>query len=177
MPMSMQSVKEDLSAIYEEYSGELYACAVAITGRSELAEDAIHDAFRRMLNLGQAPGCWKAYVFRSVRNAAVDVMRRQGRTVELDAASIFDPSPAVTETVERVDFMGHVADALRRLTADERETIIQHIYADLTFREISDLREAPMGTVASWYRRGMENLRRLLDKHVETNLERGDGRA
>ena len=49
------------------------------------------------------------------------------------------------------------------LSDDERETIVQHLYADLTFQEIADLRERPIGTIASWYRRGIEKLKGLLE--------------
>jgi len=33
----------------------------------------------------------------------------------------------------------------------------------LTFQEIATLREAPLGTVVSWYRRGLEKLRQKLE--------------
>jgi len=51
---------------------------------------------------------------------------------------------------------------LQRLSSDEREAIILKIYSGLTFQEIADLRTAPVPTVASWYRRGLDRLRIML---------------
>jgi DNA-directed RNA polymerase specialized sigma24 family protein len=48
------------------------------------------------------------------------------------------------------------------ISPDERETIVLKIYDDFTFQEIADLRDVPLPTVASWYRRGLEKLKTLL---------------
>ena len=54
-------------------------------------------------------------------------------------------------------------DALRRLGADERECIILKVYTGLTFKEIAALRRVSINTAASWYRRGLEKMRAMLD--------------
>jgi len=50
------------------------------------------------------------------------------------------------------------------LSEDESETIVQHLYGNLTFREIAEIREAPLGTITSWYQRGLEKLRAELEE-------------
>ena len=39
-----------------------------------------------------------------------------------------------------------------------------HLYAELRFREMAEILERPQGTVVSWYRRGLEKLRRMLEE-------------
>ena len=55
---------------------------------------------------------------------------------------------------------------LQQLSSDERETIVLKIYGDLSFHEIADLRQIPLPTVASWYRRGLEKLKTFLTADI-----------
>jgi RNA polymerase sigma-70 factor (ECF subfamily) len=152
-----------MERIYDQYGSQLFTCALAVTSRSELAEDAMHEAFCRGLRLTEVPRNLRAYMFRSVRNAAIDQLRKRGRTSSLLEEYIFDSSPGPSELAEQKQFKHRAAEALMKLSEDERETIVQHLYADLTFQEIADLRERPLGTIASWYRRGLAKLKMHLE--------------
>ena len=52
--------------------------------------------------------------------------------------------------------------ALHRLPSEQREIILLKLSEDLTFREIAEMRDVPINTVSSWYRRGIEKLRKRL---------------
>ncbi len=159
----MRALRRQLEQIYDTYGRQLYVCAVAVTGNPAMAEDAIHEAFCRGLELQQMPRNLKAYMFASVRNAAVDELRRRGRTGRLQTECIFDPSPGPVESAQQNQFREAVAAGLAKLSDDERETIVQHLYGRLTFQEIADIRQRPLGTVASWYRRGLAKLKEYLE--------------
>jgi len=160
----MKWLRHELEKVYEQFSRRLFTCALAITRSPELAEDAMHDAFCRLLSLKETPRDLKVYVFRSVRNAAVNLVRKSGRTIDLTEDYIFDPCAGPRETAEMTEFRRRAAEALQILSDDERETIVQHLYADLTFREIAEVRENSINTVASWYRRGLAKLRQQLEE-------------
>ena len=150
---------ETLRACYVGSRQPLYTYAVSITGNREAAEDAIHGVFARLLQHDALPADPRPYVFRAVRNAALDAGRRaRTRRDSLFVAAAEprarDPAPAL-----RRDEVEHF---LRALPPDERETIVLKIYGGLTFQEIADVREVPLPTVASWYRRGLDQLRTLL---------------
>jgi RNA polymerase sigma-70 factor (ECF subfamily) len=152
---------EALHALYVENRQELYTYALSITGNREAAEDAIHGVFERLLRgRGLRPNL-RAYVFRSVRNAAYDAWRR----TKVRADSIFDEA-TVVDAAEAGSLEPGGADdfgpLLQRLSADEREAIVLKIHGGLTFQQISELRGAPLPTVASWYRRGLERLKTML---------------
>jgi hypothetical protein len=74
----MGSLRKDLEKLYEEQEGRLFVCALAITRCPAAAEDAVHDAFRRLLSLDRRPRDVKTYAFQCVRNAAIDIRRRDG---------------------------------------------------------------------------------------------------
>ena len=152
-----------MERIYDQYGPQLFTCALAVTRRSELAEDAIHEAFCRGFRLTEVPLNLKAYMFRSVRNAAIDQLRQKGRTTSLSEDYVFDSSAGPSELAEQNQLKRRAAEVLLKLSEDERETIVQHLYADLTFQEIADMRQRSIGTVASWYRRGLGKMKDYLE--------------
>jgi RNA polymerase sigma-70 factor (ECF subfamily) len=159
----MGSLRDDLERIYDEQEGALFVCALGITGCATAAEDAIQEAFRRLLSLPHRPDALRVYVFRSVRNAAIDLCRNRSRANSLRPTYIFaanDPE----QRAGQAEFRARAAEALLRLSDDEREAIVQHLYAGLTFREIAEIRDDSVNTVASWDRRGLQKLRRDLEE-------------
>jgi RNA polymerase sigma-70 factor, ECF subfamily len=153
----------DLERLYCAYRQQLFTCAIAITRSAAGAEEAVHDAFCNVLRQDQQPDDLKAYVFRAVRNAALDQGRRSaGRDLPLPDF-IFDLQVQPAQSAEDAEFRQCVAESLLKLSADERETVVQHLYGELTFQEIASIRDAPLGTVVSWYRRGLDKLRTQLE--------------
>ena len=158
----MGDSRQILEAFYHEQRGRLYACALAVTHCPDLAEDAIHEAFCRLLARQIDPQNLKAYIFRAVRNAAVDQLRRMPKARYALEDTIFDPHPHADHEAIKGESVRRLAAGLARLRDEERETIMQHLYADLTFQEIAEIRAAPRGTVAAWYRRGLDKLREIM---------------
>jgi RNA polymerase sigma-70 factor (ECF subfamily) len=159
--------RRDLERLYCECRQQLFTCALAVTGSPARAEDAVHDAFCRLLrgptaNEGVAAPGLKAYAFRAVRNAAIDQMRRLGGAPGPLPEFVFDPAPTAAASLEDAELFAQVIALIERLSPDERETIVQHLYGELTFQEIATVRDVPLGTIVSWYRRGVEKLRRKL---------------
>ena len=161
---SSRNLRREMEKVYDDYGSMLFTCALSVTGNPSMAEDAIHEAFSRGLRLKELPRNIKAYMFRSVRNAAIDQIRQKGRLKVLPEDYIFQSSASgPSELVEQKQFKEQVARALMELSEDERETIVEHIYGQLTFQEISDIRERSLGTVTSWYRRGLVKLKDYLE--------------
>jgi RNA polymerase sigma-70 factor (ECF subfamily) len=154
---------EQMRRVYEEHRQELFTYALALTRDRAAAEDAIHNAFARLLRRGTAPADLRPYVFRCVRNAAIDG-QRQGRRHEdgifalaSDADALAPADSGIAEEVERL---------LAELSADEREAIVLKVVDALTLQEVADVRGVSVNTAASWYRRGLEKLRVLWEEKI-----------
>ncbi len=160
----VQPLNGELNQFYREYRRQLFTCALAITRCPDRAEDAVQEAFCRLFRFGVSPKDLKAYVFRTVRNAALDQARNNLALPQANPEFIFDPRPDPCDTATAAEFQRQVAEALTALSEDECETIVQHLYGDLTFREIAEIREAPLGTITAWYQRGLKKLRAELQK-------------
>lgn len=145
---------EQLRGFYESNRRELYTYSLALTRNREAAEDAIHNAFQRLLRRGSAPTDLRPYIFRCVRNAAIDDLRRERRRED----GIFG-LPSTTEPAPVRELGAELHRVLGQLSEDERETIVLKVFDGMTLQEIADLRDASINTVASWYRRGMEKFK------------------
>lgn len=155
------AASEKLRAFYVGNRQQLYTYAVSLTRQREAAEDAIHAAFQHLLSRGELTADLRPYVFRCVRNAALDGLRRakvRGDSVFLTAPASEPAAPAGPVPLLARD----LDEKLQELSPDERETIVLKIYDEFTFQEIANLRNVPLPTVASWYRRGLDKLKALL---------------
>lgn len=155
---------EELHACYVANHRRLYLVALAITMDRQTAEDAVHDTLEKLLRHPRQPTDLLPYVTRAVRNTAIDLMRRRR----------FDGLPAddllVAKDGESCEISpSMLAAAFSHLSRDETEAIWLHVYADLPFREIAELRECSINTVTSWYRRGIDKLQAILDNEHESS--------
>lgn len=151
---------EALRAGYVGNRQQLYTYAVSITRNRETAEDAIQGVFERLLRGTCLPAELRPYLVRAVRNAAFDARRR----AKVRADSMFEAGGKERDESSRsVAFHpDEIDDLLQQLSPDEREAIVLKLYGDLTFQQIADVRQVPLPTVASWYRRGLDQLKTLL---------------
>lgn len=157
-----------LAEIYRDYRASLVAVAANIIGCRHRAEDAVHDAFSRMVQAGIVRDPSNvldlvAYCFRSVRNTALNVVQKhsaQQRTLRLyhEAKQPTEKSEATAMVKE--DLMA----LLEQLPMDHRELIVLKVHANLTFAQIGEIQSTPLKTVATRYRRIIEELRSKLEK-------------
>jgi RNA polymerase sigma factor (sigma-70 family) len=150
-----------LEQVYTIHRKKLFLCALSITRRRDLAEDAVHEAVARLCRTATRPDDMLRYTMRAVRNAAIDCLRRaeKEQTVgdRVDLFQIGAPGdgsgpvdPLLAEGIER---------ALGQLKTAQRAAVILKIWGGLTFKEIASTLERPLNTVASDYRRGLEKIR------------------
>jgi RNA polymerase sigma-70 factor (ECF subfamily) len=159
-----ETAAETLRAFYVGSRQQLYTYAVSITCNRESAEDAVQSVFEQILRRGHLPTELRPYVFRCVRNAALDSLRR----AKIRGDSIFDIEAAAESTPPPPELTPSEIEAwLRILSSDEREVIVLKIYNDFTFHQIAELHGVPLPTIASWYRRGLEKLRATSTKGLE----------
>jgi len=161
----------NLQALYARHRQALFTLALARTGRRELAEDAVHDAFVRLCRGGLSRTADPvAYAFAAVRNAAVDKVRRvrlvDAGTQELPV-SIFDEHARDPEQrAAMAEQQKLIAGAVNDLGPDEREAMVLRIYADLSFAQIAQVMGTPVQTACSRYYRALRRLREQLERFV-----------
>jgi RNA polymerase sigma-70 factor (ECF subfamily) len=149
---------EDVRQLYDRHGPALVAYACSFTTDAAAAEDAVHQVFLRLLSARIAmPDVPVAYVYRAVRNAALNARRNGLRMLELNPQiSVFEHRGGNREaalTLQR---------ALSELPEEQREVIAMRIWGGMTLEEVSVTTGAPANTVASRYRYALEKLREKL---------------
>jgi RNA polymerase sigma-70 factor (ECF subfamily) len=161
-------LRAQLEQVYRQHRQALFSVALMITGCAGLAEDAVHEAFVRLCQRADRPaGSLVAYVFSSVRNAAVDCRRRQQRQRALAESVFAEVRQEGTSSGESSDSSERKSQLLALVEALEepvRQIVVMKIFGELTFDEIGEVLETPAATVATRYRRAIMKLEESLRK-------------
>ena len=101
--LATEEEKASFTRIYELYCSTIYHYALGILSNKEDAEDALHDAFCRMIKVLPAPEDAesdevRSYLYMTVRSVCFDALRRRrtanqtevGSIDELDLVSVTD---------------------------------------------------------------------------------------
>ncbi|MEM9416588.1 MAG: RNA polymerase sigma factor [Planctomycetota bacterium] len=173
-----------LDEIYRSKRSALYGLALSITREPAAAEDAVHDAVLRLARKADEPeGDAVAYVFRAVRNAALDQLRQRqrgvsgktlGQTVDEknghagpDVWLFADPGPCPAQQTEQAEQQHRLMHEVEQLPDAQREVIVMKVFGGLTFQQIADAGDAPLSTVASRYQRGLARLKEQMENRYE----------
>jgi RNA polymerase sigma-70 factor (ECF subfamily) len=149
--------------LWDRYAGDLLALLQAVLCSRQDAEDVLQAVFVKMVRKRRhlaAARCLDAYVHQIARNEATSFLRqrRRQRPLESDARPWLlaaEPDDGSREVAEALQA------ALTRLPPGQREIVVLKTYQDKTFREIAEMLELSLNTVASRYRYGIEKLRAL----------------
>lgn len=161
---------DDLLDGMEAHIKGLRRYALALVGDPADADDLVQESLRRVLSyVGDRDSVenWKAYLYTTLHNVrAVHFARRAAQNqVSLDdyAEEISCPAPQHAH-LEYLD----LSRALMRLPVDQREVVLLVGLEGLSYREVADLLDIPLGTVMSRLSRARVALRRLTSGIPET---------
>src|ERR1700722_5136991 len=104
----------------------------------EAPEDVVQDAFLALVALRNPPQSPPAWLFRVVRNGAIDATRKSRRLRRREAVVAQAARWFVEPEVEGLDAGAAVA-ALQRLPLDQREAIVAHLWGGLSFEQVGEL--------------------------------------
>jgi RNA polymerase sigma factor (sigma-70 family) len=129
----------------------------------DVPEDVVQDAFLLLVRQAAAPDNPVGWLYRVVRNAAINAARANKRRSRREAAVAARGKPWFeTTTDQRLDAAA-ATEALRRLPIAEREAIVARLWGGLSFDEIARLSGTSIATAHRCYRRGLAALRERLE--------------
>jgi RNA polymerase sigma factor (sigma-70 family) len=160
-----------LRELYDLTSSRLYGVALRVVNHRDWAEDVLQEAYLNIWHIAvnyraalSPPLAWMGVI---VRSRALDFLRRRASqradsALELDA-EFSDAVPgdaddplAASEASEQA---WALHECLRKLEARQREVLSLAYLRDLSHGELAEQLKLPLGTVKTWIRRGIEQLR------------------
>jgi RNA polymerase sigma-70 factor (ECF subfamily) len=104
----------------------------------------------------------RALVSRTVRSVCIDeIRRRQHRVTEPLAGEGVEDAQA-SEPEDRLEFPERLRRAWDALPVRERRILKLRFHDGLTFREIAELLDVPLGSVTGWHARAIARLREVM---------------
>ncbi|MCC7252262.1 sigma-70 family RNA polymerase sigma factor [Hyphomicrobium sp.] len=156
--------------LYQVTSAKLYGVALRILRSKEAAEDVVQDSYFKVWERAgdfdpkiAAPVTWMAAI---VRNRALDEVRRraarpQADVSELDSVESDDEPPL--EVLGRREDLDRLMRCLEGLEPEKRQ-MVRLAYLDGLSREALAVQFGhPEGTIKTWLRRSLAQLKRCLE--------------
>ncbi len=150
--------------IYNEYRQLMFKTAVSILHNSELAEDAVHDAFLRViknLNKFRSYSCNEnvSYLVIIVRGIALNMLKHSSKTEELDENT---PSSEDVEAEAEIRLSyENVLENVRKLSPALKNVATLYYAHRLTEKEISEMLDMNINTVRVSLMRARKILREM----------------
>ncbi len=160
--------------LYDRHAAVVLGIVVKIVGDRTVAEELLQETYWRMWTqagtFDPQKGPLRAWLYSIARRQALDALRRQSVRPEAarDEAEAreFDRAPAPGDDVPAAAEQSIVAARLRRalgeLSAEQQRVLEMAYFGGLTRQEIARATGAPLGTVHTRARLGLQNLRSIL---------------
>lgn len=167
-----------LSALYDRYSGVVYALAFRITSSTVEAEDVVVDTFWQIWQQAdrydRTRGQLGAWIFTIARSRALDRLRAMRRSplteqdlrAEAEAAQHAAANDSPEQRLWLTEQSAFVRAALAELTPVQRQAIEMAYYQGLTHTEIAERLGEPLGTIKTRIRLGLMKMREHLSKQL-----------
>ena len=165
-----------LKALYDLTSGKLYGLAVRVVSHRDWAEDVLQESYLTIWRVAadyraalSPPMAWMGLI---VRSRALDCLRRRtadrstvtqelddtlAETLEGDAANPMDTTQASQQAWA-------LHQCLSRLENRQREVVSLAYLRDLSHSELAEQLRLPLGTIKTWIRRGLDQLRTCMSR-------------
>lgn len=140
-------------------------------GDASVAEDAAQECFiRAWENLGkyQPRSAFRNWLYRIATNCALSELRKRKPTTDIDALPLRDPDPGPERSAARSERAAMVQAAVLALPPASRVTLILREYEALSYKEIAETLDIPIGTVMSRLSYARRHLRESLASYMES---------
>ena len=159
-----------LAELYDRYGKMVYGLILRVVSDTGTAEDLVQETFLRVWNRAQgfdsekgAVGPWLMAV---ARNRAIDYLRSQGRRIQSSVEFNETEHPSLFSNLQtemlQFDVIKRMKTALERLDGKQRKAIELAYFEGMSQTEIAEHMGQPLGTVKTWVRKALQQLREEL---------------
>jgi RNA polymerase sigma-70 factor (ECF subfamily) len=171
--------EEALVTLHSRYSNLVYSVAFRVLNDQMAAEEVTQDTFMRIWRKSGSfdpdKGRFVTWLLTVTRRLAIDRLRLWQRREPMRATLFMDENPQLWEQVLAVDgysdLRGSLVSAIRDLPDAQREAIELAYFYGMSHSDIAEYLHAPLGTVKTRIRQGMQKLRSAWTAEPPANLK------
>jgi RNA polymerase sigma factor (sigma-70 family) len=161
-----------LQTVYRLTSAKLFGVVLRILGERSEAEDVLQEVYmtvwRKASTFDPARASPMTWLITIARNRATDRLRasQQSRRMEpIDAAAdVGDDAPAADSILQSAQEHARLHTCLEGLADNERAALRGAFFDGNTYEELAVRMRVPLGTMKSWIRRAMIELKTCLEQ-------------
>lgn len=161
---------EQLGRLLDEHGAAL---ALYASQWTDTADDCVQEALVELARQRQAPGHVIAWLYRVVKNRALNAARGARRRRERESRAMAERFAVVEQSAafDRDDSRAAI-EALEQLDTSERELVVMRIWGGLKYEEIAEALAISISTAHRQYERALVKLRTILETPCSTNANR-----
>jgi RNA polymerase sigma-70 factor (ECF subfamily) len=156
-----------LAELYDRYGRLTYALILRVVRDVGAAEDLVQETFLRVWTRAQGFDAQKGsigpWLLAVARNRAIDYLRsaggRERNSVEFEETDHPSLFIDMEQGILSSDRARRVKAAVEKLSASQRQVIELAYFEGLTQTEMAERMGQPLGTVKTWVRAALKNLR------------------
>lgn len=157
--------EKELKELMNKYYSQLCVVSVQYTDSLEIAEDIVQDVFLRfwednkLLSVETNP---KAYLFRSVRNASIDYIRKNNYRVftDIEEANLISEEEISEEELSLQ--YERLYRIIGQLSPQERTVLNAIVVENKRYKEVAEEMNISVNTVKTYFARALRTLRKEL---------------
>jgi RNA polymerase sigma factor (sigma-70 family) len=161
---------ELLGRLLDEHGAAL---ALYASQWTDSADDCVQEALVELARQPKAPNHTIAWLYRVVKNRALNVARGARRRRERESRAMAERFVVVEQSAafDRDDSSAAI-EALEKLETSERELVVMRIWGGLKYDEIAEALAISISTAHRQYERALLKLRTILETPCSTNANR-----
>lgn len=165
-----------LRQFYDRHSSIAYAMCLRILRDPHLAEevlvDVFHEFWRRAATHDESRGTPIAMLINLARSRAIDRKRSLGKISQLsledrDLGPLAGAAPSPDQVLDERQQIQLMRSAMATLEENQRQALQCAYYDGMTHSEIAVSLNKPLGTVKSYIRQGLLQLRKTLSRRAD----------
>ena len=131
------AAKETLLELFESEESAVLGFAIGFVGRRAVAEELVQEAFLRLHQLWDQVENPRAWLYRSLRNLALNHLRDHSRETMVEAPEGPGNEQPPDEALGRLEAVGMVRLLIAELAPEDQDLIRLKYHDDLKYQEIS----------------------------------------
>ena len=163
----------DFQNLVETYYQPLYRFAYSLARNAEEAADLTQQTFLIWAKKGSSlkdKSKVKSWLFTTLYREFLGIRRKSSRFPHINAEAIEHELPSISPNVVSNLDAKSALEALNEIDEAFRAPILLFYMKDLSYKEIAEILEIPIGTVMSRLSRGKAQLKKILSKG-KSNLD------